>query len=281
MPINPVLARTANHPNQRTRRSWLNLFFTAFLFLALTVLTPGPVMAAGISLRPTLTSPPMVGQNAEIRLEINSAAPITDGVVDLEIYDSSGTRVYQKFFDHQNLEANRSYSYSTLWQPSAQNNYRLKIGVFASNWQQLLEWNDNALDLTPGNPSNAPADTYLTAEPASLTANRKAVLKLTAKPSRQLDQAIIDLEIYLSGNRIYQQFLTGQNLKPGTDNNYSFDWTPETSGEYQAKIGIFTANWSSLYSWNDKALNLSVAANPVVASPTPTSSSLSPAPFSS
>lgn len=110
---------------------------------------------------PTLTS----GQASTINATVNSTGSATNVVVDLEIYDSNGSKVFQKYFENQNISSSAAGNFQISWTPSANGNYTLKAGVFKNDWTTNYYWNDGVLPLpvgqsgNGGSPSSGPAVT--------------------------------------------------------------------------------------------------------------------------
>ena len=70
-----------------------------------------------------------------------SAPQITTGViVDLEVYDSYGSRVAQKFYPNQTLLPTPT-SYTVNFTPTSAGIYTVRGGIFANNWSNSLTWN--------------------------------------------------------------------------------------------------------------------------------------------
>jgi hypothetical protein len=67
--------------------------------------------------------------------------------VDIEVYNPSGSKVFQQFYDNQTFSAGQQRSYSSSWSvptTAAQGTYTVKIGVFRVGWDTLYSWNNNA-----------------------------------------------------------------------------------------------------------------------------------------
>lgn len=88
----------------------------------------------------------VAGTTTTITLNVTCTAnSLTDGVVDLEIYNSSGARVAQQFWTAQNFGGGQTRTYTYTWTaPAATGTYAIKGAVFTSGWASLLHWNDNA-----------------------------------------------------------------------------------------------------------------------------------------
>jgi hypothetical protein len=77
------------------------------------------------------------------------AATISTGqaataLVDIEVYNSSGVRVSQQWFDNQSFAAGQSKTYTITYTPGPVGTYTVKVGVFSPGWGTSLNWNDNA-----------------------------------------------------------------------------------------------------------------------------------------
>ncbi len=73
----------------------------------------------------------------------------------------------------------------------------------------------------------------------------------------------VDLEVYQGGTRVFQKFYSGQNFTQGQTQNYSVAFTPNTTGTYVLKIGVFNSDWSKAYAWNDNAATIPVGSGGV------------------
>src|SRR3954447_15656227 len=90
------------------------------------------------------------GSTTTISVPVTSGAPRT-ALVDVEVYDSAGRKVLQRYWDGQSFSANVARTYTTSWAvPSGQatGTYRVDVGVFASGWSQLYHWNRGATSVT-------------------------------------------------------------------------------------------------------------------------------------
>ncbi len=115
---------------------------------------------------------------------------------------------------------------------------------------------------------------YTTSAQLNGTATKNSPATITAKASstQPVSNTIVDVEIYnQQGQRVHQQFYENQSLS-ATPKDYNVTWTPNTSGPYTVKMGIFTSGWSSNLTWNDTAGAFTVAetTQPPVTTPSPT-----------
>ena len=68
-------------------------------------------------------------------------------LVDVELYDPSGTRVGQVSWDRQAFSANLTRSFSTSFKLPANaktGTWTVKVGVFNPGWAGMLSWTNSA-----------------------------------------------------------------------------------------------------------------------------------------
>jgi len=99
----------------------------------------------------TVTSPakPMLGKPASIALKVAPAkGALTSGVVDIEVYNEAGKKLGQQVAEAQTINTGQSHTYKFDWKAPKAGKYQVKIGIFATKWSKLLQWNDNAGEFT-------------------------------------------------------------------------------------------------------------------------------------
>ncbi|GEM_PF-3240795 len=67
---------------------------------------------------------------------------VNNAIVDIEIYNREGTKVFQQFFTGQSFHLVETKNYTVNWTPQAEGDYRVKLGVFRENWASLYFWKD-------------------------------------------------------------------------------------------------------------------------------------------
>jgi hypothetical protein len=116
--------------------------------------TPVPTAIAtqqpgGTSFTTTASAAPSTvwrGNTVSITTSVKSATA-SNAVIDLEVFDASGTRVFQKAWDAQSFTAGQTQNYTATWsvpQSTARGSYTIKVGVFSLGWTQMYAWNDSA-----------------------------------------------------------------------------------------------------------------------------------------
>jgi hypothetical protein len=78
----------------------------------------------------------------------DTGSTLSGGVVDMEVYDPSNTKVFQKFFDNQTINQGQTANYSAQWQAGGAGTYRVALGVFSSGWAQNYAWSNNAAQVS-------------------------------------------------------------------------------------------------------------------------------------
>jgi hypothetical protein len=121
--------------------------------LAVTLLTVSAAAHASFNVTSATAIPATLapGQSVAIATSVQSSAAAGNMVVDLEIYNSSGAKLAQTYYQGQSFtkSQNRSYSWSyKLPSGTAVGKYTLKVGVFTSGWSSVAYWNDSATSFT-------------------------------------------------------------------------------------------------------------------------------------
>ncbi len=155
-----------------------NVVTTWFSQGSATTPTPTPTQTASqLNLTGSLTTNSM---------QVAASGSGSDLIVDLEIYNSSNQRVFQRFYEHQNLPQN----FTTSWTPSTPGTYRLMGGIFNGSWGNLY-WNSNIAVINTNATSPTPTQT-LTPTPVVSTAP-------SPTPGTQVNSQV---EIWWPGNGI-------------------------------------------------------------------------------
>jgi hypothetical protein len=97
-------------------------------------------------------SPNPVTHGAATTITLNvtdTGAPLTNGIVDLEIYNSAGTKVAQNYWTGQSFTSGQRRTYTWSWTtPATTGPYTVKVGVFNSTWATNYHWNNGAATIT-------------------------------------------------------------------------------------------------------------------------------------
>jgi hypothetical protein len=120
--------------------------------LTTLVMTPGsggstPTFTSSATVTPATVAP---GGAISIAASVtDTGAALSNGIVDLEVYNSQGTRVAQQYSTGQNFTGNQKQTYTwNLTAPTTAGTYTVEIGVFNSTWATNYYWNSNAATFT-------------------------------------------------------------------------------------------------------------------------------------
>lgn len=103
---------------------------------------------------------PAVGQETLLGARVSAGrAPSSRIIVDVEVEDSFGTKVFQQFFENQSFAANETKTYAVGWTPASEGVYRVRIGVFNSTWSVNYLWVGNAATMHVRGAPPAPTST--------------------------------------------------------------------------------------------------------------------------
>ena len=94
-------------------------------------------------------TPATVGQPVVVTTSVKSTTART-ALIDVEIYDRTGRKVFQKYWDNQSFAAGQTRQLSTTWPTSGltAGPYTVKVGVFGVGWSSFIHWNNNAAAVT-------------------------------------------------------------------------------------------------------------------------------------
>jgi hypothetical protein len=106
--------------------------------------TPSTPSVLNISTPPQTAT---VHKQVIIPVTVSNTGTLTDANVDVEIYNQSGSMVFQKFFEHQNISNSNPGKYSILWTPTTAATYIIKSGVFSNDWKTNFIWNNDLMNI--------------------------------------------------------------------------------------------------------------------------------------
>lgn len=115
----------------------------------------GTVTVSGST--PTFTSsataspnPITAGQSTAITATVAcTGGGLSNGIIDVEVYNSAGARVGQQVWSSETLAAGQQKSYTLNWTaPAAAGTYTVQVGVFGPAWSPQYDWNWQAGSVT-------------------------------------------------------------------------------------------------------------------------------------
>ncbi|GEM_PF-766724 len=90
---------------------------------------------------------PATGQPVDMRYTVKNIGSVTANITtDLEIFNSQGIKVFQKFMENESIDPGQEKQFSAPWTPDASGSYKVKLGIFKSDWSMLYFWGDNILN---------------------------------------------------------------------------------------------------------------------------------------
>jgi hypothetical protein len=91
------------------------------------------------------------GSTTTLAATIVSNQALSGAIVDFEVYNTAGTKLYQTYRSPVAFAANSAKTVKATWTvPTSQatGRYTLKIGVFGPNWNPLYTWDNSAATIT-------------------------------------------------------------------------------------------------------------------------------------
>jgi hypothetical protein len=223
------------------------------------VVTSTAATPAANLMQSTTVNPQTVSAGSQVAITTKVTALqtwVSNGIIDIEVYDANNVKVGQQYFTGQYIGVSRSVSQTYTWAATASGTYRVAVGVFAKGWSSMLFW------------ANAAASVTVVSSNASLVLNQTTLVSGSAPAnisttvsdaSGSVSNGIIDIEVYNAANqKISQQSFSGQNLSSGQSMTHNIQWMPPAAGTYRVAVGVFGANWAPTLLWSDNAASLAV-----------------------
>ncbi len=178
-------------------------------------------------------------------------------LIDLELYDFSGAKIAQAFFDNQTFGSAVTKSYALeLDRDLEPGNYRFAVGVFDPGWERLREWHHAAAVVAVG---ETPTGTL------EVVSHGQGWVEVRARDDFF---GVVDLELYqahptendLTG-KVSQRAWESERLRAGETKRYQLSplFLSPGAGPYTLKLGVFKPFWSELLEWYDNIETWEVA----------------------
>jgi Glycoside hydrolase family 44 len=106
-----------------------------------------PTLSSSATASPSTVSP---GSTSTITASFTcTGGSLAGGIVDLEVYNPSGSRVAQQFWTGQSFATGQVRTYTYVWTaPATTGVYSVALGVFGANWAPNYHWHGNAAAIT-------------------------------------------------------------------------------------------------------------------------------------
>lgn len=212
-----------------------------------TAPAPAPSFSTSVSVKDT-----MAGSATTFSTRVEASRDVSNALIDTELYDASNTKIGQ-WFQVKNLTAYTPVVVENSGVLPPVGVYSLRVGIFSSDWSNMYEWNANAGSITTWSNDFVPPATPVPPVTPQVTSSViyytvDGVQTLKDIVSTNLSNALYDIEVYdAAGTRVFQ------GVTPYTNTVFPLNGNPLTSGTYTFKVGVFSADWSHLYDWNDAA----------------------------
>ncbi len=191
-------------------------------------------------------------------------------LADLEIYNSSGTKVAQQFYDNTTLASGGSGQYTLQWTPNAPGQYVLKVGFFAPAWGGVTEWNDQALTIQVGGTTSSAqpifsAHTTVSADSIRTssygTADSVEHVAVVVTNSGGAGDMLLDIEIIKDPYIFGQDVVNNVHFNAGETKTFTYDFPVPyegqygvtSAGNYHVDVGVMHTDWSSPWVWYNSA----------------------------
>ncbi len=220
-------------------------------------------------------SPTHIGDQTTITSNVRNDGAASPFIVDMEVYDSTNTKIAQKVFENQTILTGATSQFAFDWLPPAFGDYTVKLGLFKSGWSGLYEWNGSTLSVSVLARSPAPSQTpgfsqTTTLGSASPTVGSTQTISSNVQNTGGAIDVLFDMEVYKDGAKVGQKYFDNQHFDANQSRVFSFDMPVQTAGDYHVSVGIFKPGWSGLYNWyTDTTLFTATAATLPPPTPTP------------
>lgn len=211
------------------------------------------------------TSSYIEGNPVNFELSASSSKAVSNVIVDFEIYDTNNSKVFQKYFSNQSLDTSAK-QYNIIWTPAKPGVYKIKSGIFSSNWTNNYFWNGNIFTADVVSKNTVPNNFSIAVNTSDQTFNlSNKSLKFDLVANADVSDVIVNFEIHDSNyKKVFQKYYPAQELSKSSSKSYSFDWTPPKEGTYRAHVSVFSSDWSKKYVWKDTVATYKVNALAVV-----------------
>lgn len=175
-------------------------------------------------------------------------------LVDVEVYDPAGTKIYQKLFDNQTQTAGSAKSYEVAWAvPSSAvaGTYRTQVHLFGAGWSSYETAGKSANFTVKAADEPVPAFTSLaTATPA--VANQGEAVTVNASLTSTIN-ATADVVVKLvapNGVTVHEEAFAAQSSAAGVATTLTTAWTAPADaalGTYKIGVAARKADGSLIY----------------------------------
>ena len=244
-------------------RMFKKVFVVAAFIIALVVM-PSEVFAQNVEMVDAGITPVTTtgGEALNITAVVDRELPLINYILDIEVYDENGDMVHQAISETNDLMTNPQTTHVSTWLPTEAGDYTVSFGLFSTDWSELFAWYNDELqftveDVTSGPLPFAPTVTggeLLTPNP---TVGESFGFGFEVVNSGVTQDALVDIEIYdVATGEMVSQTAHVTTLDERTP--YDAFRTLYNPGEYRVAVGVFSTDWSELYTWNNNVITFIV-----------------------
>ncbi len=130
----------------RKKLIFLSLF-SSVLFSALGIWPLSAQAAERFSVEvPSFT--PVLSQAVQVPVRVsNQGSDLGEVLVDIEIYNATGQKIKQQYFENQYFGFGQTREFAVSWIPTTTGSYTVKVGIFGRNWSPLYLWVSKAREV--------------------------------------------------------------------------------------------------------------------------------------
>jgi hypothetical protein len=189
----------------------------------------------------------------------NTGGRIFGAIPSLTILDAQNTVVFEKKFANQTIQSGAIKNYTATWIPTTNGTYTIVTKVSHGD-STVIHENTIATTFSVTDPTVTTNRIGFTtsarmAKTVVLVNQPTTITAVVTNTGDSITNLIVDVEIYsASGAKVGQKVFSNQNFNLYQSQEYPVAFTPPVIGDYTVKIGIFSADWSKNYIWNNKAL---------------------------
>ena len=237
----------------------------------LTVSGPGPmgdhnVVAVNYSVNPT--SIPSGGQTATLRAQLDSPNTPNTIILDFELHDSTGAKIFQKHWDNLTIPQNGFPGQVDFETGSPSNlpagTYRFYVGIFNPDWS-LIHWYNTGDTLTVGSGGTTTSTQQIFVvrvdRPKMNLANGSSttIAPTLINTGPTLSNLTVKVSLWRGGNFIDQKVSSNVTLEQNVEQTFSFTTIPLMQGSYTIKTDVLDASGNTIQSFPDLG---TIAVNP-------------------
>lgn len=221
----------------------------------------GPQVMQSTTISSTTLTP---GQSEQIETTFtNKFGNISNGVIEMEIYNSSGKMVGQKTISDVSISANQSYKVTWNWTaPNSPDIYTVKSFLFDRSMMNVFSSSNEAAQFTVAIPPAPSFSITGSVKPNELSVGDKAIISVTVTNTSDLgylNNGIIDVEVHNAANqKVWQQFVQNVNLSPSQSMTLTYEFTAQSTGTYSVQVGTFSGGWGTNYAWNSDVAKITI-----------------------